>query len=292
MLSGLRQDMETPAKKSKKLSRVLNGLKKRLKGDSRTGQRLDKGIESARSRNAAVEAISEAEIVPGTSEPVPNALKQPERREYLPQQAPSAPIRLPQRAAFSVQPSTALPAPSDVRWGEESFTSNGTEKQSKQKVSDTPDNEEDSCAQEDTEDATKQRAAGSGPGPSRPTETAAILDKQLKDDDGRDTDGSSLGDIAHTDSTGKTSYLSAPVKNTYTTPGYEWASKSQGYDWTSRRQHYGYDNPTMSEAYQRELGRREERLAYTQEKVQKMKEDAIGEESKEPGIKMGYMYHA
>ena len=284
--------MDTPAKKPKKLSRVLNGLKRRLKGDSRTGQRLDEGIESARNRNVAVEAISDAEIVPGAREPVPNALRQPERREYLPQQAPLAPIRLPQGSAFSVQPSVALPAFPDVRWGEVCFTLDGTEKQSKQKVSDTPDNEEDSCVQEDTEDATKQGAAGSNPGPSRPTETAVILDKQLKDDGGRDADDSSPGDTAHTDSTGKTSYLSAPVKNTYTTPGYEWASKSQGYDWTSRKQHYGHDNPTMSEAYQRELGRREKHLAHTQEKVQKMKEDTIGEESKEPGIKMGYMYHA
>ena len=48
----------------------------------------------------------------------------------------------------------------------------------------------------------------------------------------------------------------------------------------------------MSEAYQRELGRREKHLAYAQEKVQKMREDAVTEESKEPGIRIGYMYHA
>ncbi|KAH8900210.1 hypothetical protein GQ53DRAFT_836154 [Thozetella sp. PMI_491] len=108
----------------------------------------------------------------------------------------------------------------------------------------------------------------------------------------KDSSGPLPGAATHTDSSGQTSYLSPAMKSNYTTPGYEWASKATGYDWASRQTLYGYDNPTMGEAYRRELQRRENHLTATQEKVQQMKEAAIGEKSKEPGIKMGYMYRA
>lgn len=61
--------------------------------------------------------------------------------------------------------------------------------------------------------------------------------------------------VTHVGSDGSISYYEQPKGQT--TPGFEWASSSSGYDWESRKVHYGNDNPTMGEAYQRQLRQRE-----------------------------------
>jgi hypothetical protein len=104
-----------------------------------------------------------------------------------------------------------------------------------------------------------------------------------------DNDGSAPSAPTHTDASGRTSYLSPPTPG-YTTPGYEWASASRGYDWDARKQFYGTDNPTMGEAYERELRRRDLHLETVRENMQKLKEDAI--KTTERRIGLGYAYHS
>lgn len=63
----------------------------------------------------------------------------------------------------------------------------------------------------------------------------------------------------------------------YTTPGYEWASASNGYDWEARERFYGYDNPTMGEAYRRQMERRREITEANMTKLGKVRQGAAGD---------------
>lgn len=79
--------------------------------------------------------------------------------------------------------------------------------------------------------------------------------------------------VTHVGSDGSTSYYEPPTRQT--TPGFEWASSSSGYDWDSRKVHYGSDNPTMGEAYQRQLKQRELTQEENLVKAKAMREEGI-----------------
>ncbi|KAB5575423.1 hypothetical protein GE09DRAFT_592746 [Coniochaeta sp. 2T2.1] len=79
--------------------------------------------------------------------------------------------------------------------------------------------------------------------------------------------------ITHVGSDGATSYYDRP--NMQTTPGFEWASSSNGYDWESRKVYYGSDNPTMGQAYQRQLRQRELLREDNLAKAEAMREEGI-----------------
>lgn len=79
--------------------------------------------------------------------------------------------------------------------------------------------------------------------------------------------------VTHVGSDGSISYYEQPKGQT--TPGFEWASSSSGYDWESRKVHYGSDNPTMGEAYQRQLRQRELTREENLVKAKAIREDGI-----------------
>ncbi|KAB5531163.1 hypothetical protein GE09DRAFT_377231 [Coniochaeta sp. 2T2.1] len=90
---------------------------------------------------------------------------------------------------------------------------------------------------------------------------------------GLDPDAPPSSTITHVGSDGATSYYDRPKLQT--TPGFEWASSSNGYDWESRKVYYGSDNPTMGQAYQRQLRQRELMREEHLTKAEEMREEGI-----------------